>query len=105
MKQLTTTIACLSLLAGVLAVTPNAQLGDPDQTPSESSLTRFADIAPDGIKPITDWEAATVTGTGWRSDFWCGAAVGAGFVLSATGVLTPVGVGLAAAGIYCALYL
>lgn len=70
-----------------------------------SVLPALTDIAPGGVRPILDAETAMIAGAGWRSDFWCGAAAGAGLVLSATGVLTPVGVGLSAAGIYCALYL
>lgn len=70
-----------------------------------SVLPALTDITPGGVRAISDTETAMIAGAGWKSDFWCGAAAGAGLVLSATGVLTPVGVGLSAAGIYCALYL
>ena len=72
---------------------------------STMDLTDSAGVVTHETRGLTDKEAALIVGGGWRSDFWCGVAAGAGLVLSATGVLTPVGVGLSAGGIYCALYL
>ena len=97
-------IAFVSLLASSVALAPDAQAGDSVGTTPERVLTNAGDTAP-GASPIADEEIATMLGVGWRSDFWCGAAAGAGLVLSATGVFTPVGIGMSAAGIYCALYL
>lgn len=57
------------------------------------------------IRELTDTQADTIVGSGSSSDFWCGVAAGAGLVLSASGVLTPVGVALGAGGIYCAVFL
>lgn len=95
-------LTCLLLPAVSVAGTPGgAPFADPDRT----LVVATQELQPNETNPITDEESAMVLGTGWKSDFWCGAATGAGFVMSATGILTPVGVGLATAGIYCALYM
>ncbi len=104
MKQLASITACLSLLAGVVTVTPNAQFGESAQGPSESVLTTPHYIAPDAISPVVDRESATIVGAGWRSDFGCGVVTGVGFALTATGALAGVGIAVAGIGIACSLF-
>lgn len=126
MKELHKLTACLALSLIALASANSspslhhpASTGPASGSPAEvlvlpastldavtgSVLPALTEIAAGGVRPISDTETVTISGAGWRSDFWCGAATGAGLVMSATGILTPVGVGLSAAGIYCALYL
>lgn len=57
------------------------------------------------VRELTDEQAYAIIGSGSSSDFWCGVASGAGLALSASGVLTPVGVALGVGGIYCAVFL
>ncbi len=103
MKQLASITACLSLLAGVITITPHAQFGDSAQDPSESVLTTLHYIAPDAISPVVDRESATIVGAGWQFDFGCGVVTGVGFALTATGALAVVGIAVAGIGIACAL--
>ena len=107
MKQLASIATCLVLFvaAPVLASDSKPHSGISSAIVSSQTLSGAPDIRPNETNAIADHESATLLGAGWKSDFWCGAAAGAGLVLSATGVLTPVGVGLSAAGIYCALYM
>lgn len=105
MKPISSITTCLLLLAGTMAIVPRAHAGDSEQIRSESLLTTLDGLAQVEIRPITDNDSSAIAGAGWQSDFGCGVAAGAGLVLSATGILAPVGVALAAAGIYCALFL
>ena len=107
MKQLASVATCLVLFVAAPGLASDSEpLSEINSaTAGSPTLPALTDLAPDGIEPVGYEESATLVGAGWKSDFWCGAAAGAGLVLSATGVLTAVGVGLSAAGIYCALYL
>ncbi len=97
-------VTCLLVPSGSIAATSNAPSGDPDRAVSAAPLAATADIGSNETNAMTDKETAMVVGAGWQSEFWCGVAAGAGMVLTATGVLTPVGIALGGAGIYCALY-
>ena len=58
-----------------------------------------------GLVPLTANNLKAVAGTGAGTDFLCGAVSGAGLAIALSGVGAPVGVGLAVAGVACAMFL
>lgn len=63
------------------------------------------DVIDAGLIRLTADNLRDVTGTGAGTDFLCGAVSGAGLAIALSGVGAPVGVGLAVAGVACAMFL
>lgn len=58
-----------------------------------------------GPTALTADDLEAVAGTGAGTDFLCGAVSGAGLAIALSGVGAPVGIGLAAAGVACSMFL
>lgn len=58
-----------------------------------------------GPAALTADNLEAVAGMGTGTDFLCGAVSGAGLAIALSGVGAPVGVGLAAAGVACSMFL
>lgn len=102
----------LAVVTGA-ALSVSAAVPAPDslsRSPVDSELRTAAavhepaidiDLAP---RPLPDQVLARTVGTGPTSDFLCGAATGAGFALTLSGVGTVAGVLLGGAGMACAMF-
>lgn len=103
-KPLLPILACSALLFSAAGHAPDSSPYwpvDSDVRPAVSVLEPAPGL---GQHFLTDQVLVRTAGTGPTSDFLCGAAAGAGFALSLTGVGAIPGVVLGGAGMVCAMF-
>lgn len=103
-KPLLPILACTALLSSAAGHAPDSSPywpGDSDAHPAVSVLEPAPGL---GQHLLTDQVLMRTAGTGPTSDFLCGAATGAGFALTLSGVGTVAGVLLGGAGMACAMF-
>lgn len=109
MTKLTAVATCLVLL---MAAPGFASGADPDLRISDDALDGPTVGSPaypahhdTGPTVLDALEMKAVSGTGAVTDFGCGFATGAGFILTVSGVAAPLGLALAGASLVCAIVL
>lgn len=74
-----------------------------DSLPATPQINKDANGA--GLTVLTADNLEAVAGMGAGTDFLCGGVSGVGLAIALSGVGAPVGIGLAAAGVACSMFL
>ncbi len=103
-RTLLSVFACSALLIAAPGQAPDATSPSPVDADARAFVAVHGDVGETGPIVLSAQALAQTTGTGFGSDFWCGAIAGAGLAVSMSVVGTPIGAGLAAAGVACAMF-